>query len=58
MYVMAVIDLIRPVGNTNRREGKTQTFGYTRGGTRCLGGVNIPTNILDIPEVGTGVYEE
>ena len=23
---------------------QTQTYGYTRGGIRCLGGVSIPTN--------------
>jgi hypothetical protein len=24
--------------------GQTWTSGYTRGGIRCIGGVNIPTN--------------
>jgi hypothetical protein len=36
-----VIDLIIS-GNTSRRMGQTRTYGYTRGGIRCLGGVSIP----------------
>jgi hypothetical protein len=39
-------NLMNLAGNTTLRIKQTRSPGYTRGGTRCLEGVSIPTNTV------------
>jgi hypothetical protein len=49
--------IISPVGITNLIIGQTRSSGYTRGGTRCLRGVNIPCRPKQTEVTSTvGIY--